>query len=425
MWTGIVSQTRKLMKNGFFHLFLSNFLIQFMVFGSQMLVAGLLLPEDFGRIKILQTFIDVASIIGGGGLIVAVLKMVPENSNVLNQKFVLRYSLKYAFAFSLLMFLFLNGLALAGLLSSDVQVNALFHLFSIVILISPISLIMVRYYQALDQFKKVSTIQLISKGISVFFIIGFTYIYLIKGYLFGVVLGFVITVIYLAYDLRTHIFFKESFTRELRAKLSNQIKNLSKYNLFGQISDQLRVYASFFVANYLILDRELFGQYSFALILIQGLGVLSSSTQQFLIPRFSRNSKNKTFFFAELKLFEKNYFYVALVIFVAAQIILPFLTTLVFSGKYDASIPYFRVLLIGWLIYSAFTLKGAAFIGLGRLDISFRISFMVLIIIVPVSILFCYFFGIWGVISSYIVQRFLNFVISRFYLNKLKKQLVK
>ena len=86
MFKHIITEIRKLNRKGFFHLFFSNFLIQFMVFGSQMLVAGLLLPEDLGRIKVLQTIVDIASIIAGGGLVVAVLKMVPETSNRTKQK---------------------------------------------------------------------------------------------------------------------------------------------------------------------------------------------------------------------------------------------------------------------------------------------------------------------------------------------------
>src|SRR5690606_12097080 len=87
---------KKLLRNGFFHLFFSNFLIQFMVFGSQMLVAGLISPEDLGRVKILQTIIDVSAIIAGAGLVVAVLKLVPESQNKNTQRFVLQFSLKNA-----------------------------------------------------------------------------------------------------------------------------------------------------------------------------------------------------------------------------------------------------------------------------------------------------------------------------------------
>tara|TARA_B110000967_G_C18901733_1_gene576031 strand:- start:10180 stop:11445 length:1266 start_codon:yes stop_codon:yes gene_type:complete len=414
----LVFEMNTLFKKGFFHLFFSNFLIQFMVFGSQMLVAGLLLPEDLGRIKVLQTIVDVASIVAGGGLVVAVLKMVPETQNKTNQKFILQYSLKHAFLFSVGVFIILNILSFLGLLSSDSEINSFFPAFSIVLLASPISLIMVRYFQALDQFKKVSVIQFFTKSLSVGFIIAFTYFYLLKGYFLGVVLGFIITLVYLLYALKGDIFKSSFIDNNIKNKLVKQIINLSKFNFFCQVSDQLRVYAGFFIANYFILDRELFGQYSFALILIQGLGVVSSSVQQFVLPKFSKLSGNKPLFFKELRNYENKYFLIALLLFIGAQVVIPFVVDFLFSGKYNAAMPYFRVLLFGWLIYSAITLKGPAFIGLGRLDMSFKISFNILIIIIPVLIVLCYCFGIWGVIFGYLIQA----IISYFYtINFIKK----
>jgi len=418
----ITTGIKKLLEKGFFHLFFSNFLIQFMVFGSQMLVAGLLLPEDLGRIKVLQTIVDVASIIAGGGLVVAVLKMVPETSNRTKQKFVLQYSLKHAFLFSIGFFLILNILSFLGLLSSDSEINSFFPAFSIVLLASPISLIMVRYFQALDHFKKVSVIQFFTKTLSVGFIIAFTYFYLLKGYVLGVVLGFIITLIYLLYALKSDIFKSSFIDTNIKNKLVKQITNLSKFNFFGQLSDQLRIYAGFFIANYFILDREIFGQYSFALILIQGLGVVSSSVQQFVLPKFSKLSGNKPLFFKELRSYEKKYFVITLLIFLGAQMIIPLMVDVLFSGKYNAAIPYFRVLLFGWLIFSAFTLKGAAFIGLGRLDISFKISFYVLLLIIPLLGLLCYYYGIWSVVFGYVLQNVLNYFISYRFIKSVKKE---
>lgn len=419
MLNNILIEVKKLIHKGFFHLFFSNFLVQFMVFGSQMLVAGLLLPEDLGRIKVLQTIIDVAAIIAGGGLVVAVLKIVPSTLNKSKHYFVLQYSLKHAFLFSIGVFIILNILSILGLLSSDAEINSLFPAFSLVLLASPISLIMVRYFQALDQFKKVSIIQFVTKTLSVCFIIGFTYFYLLKGYVLGVVIGFVFTLFYLLYALRDHIFIKETVESSITNDLLKQIKNLSKFNFFTQVSDQMLMYAGFFIANYFVLDREVFGQYSFALILIQGLGVISSSVQQFVLPRFAKLSSNKLLLFKELKGFERKYIFISLFVFCCAQLIVPFIVDFLFLGKYNQAMPFFRVLLVGWLIYSLITLKGPAFIGTGRLDLSFKISFYILLIITPILIVLCHYYGVWGVVFGYIIQAILAYVYAYNFIKKI------
>ena len=54
-------------QKGFFHLFSANVMIQLFAFASQMLVAWFLLPDDIGRIKIIQTYLTIFLIAGSLG----------------------------------------------------------------------------------------------------------------------------------------------------------------------------------------------------------------------------------------------------------------------------------------------------------------------------------------------------------------------
>lgn len=413
-----IKEFNTLIKGGFLHLFFSNFLIQFMVFGSQMLVAGLLLPEDFGRIKILQTYVDVASIIGGGGFVVAIMKLIPETKDVNEKRKILSYSSSRVIFISFLVFLVLNILSFFHLISSDKLVNSFFHVFSIIILFSPISLIMVRYFQALDEFKKISYIQTITKFITVLLILFLTKKYLVIGYINGVVISFIITFLVMLFFLKEHFVFFKGLNKNTVFK----INKLSRYQFYTHISDQLRVHSGFFVASYLIIDREVFGQYSFALIIIQGLGILSSSMQQFMIPKFSEKSKDKDFFFRMVKVQERKYIIISFFIFLIAQLIIPPIIELIFHDKYSSSIPFFRILLFGWFFYSFYTLKGPALIGLGRLEISFKISALIFVIMLPVSIIFCYYFRVYGITYAYITQTIISIFVNKYYFKKIFSQ---
>jgi O-antigen/teichoic acid export membrane protein len=71
---------------GFFHLLSANVLIQLVAFASQLFVAGILSPEDVGRIKIITTFLSVFSIIGGMGLNASTLKLCSENRSEAKQR---------------------------------------------------------------------------------------------------------------------------------------------------------------------------------------------------------------------------------------------------------------------------------------------------------------------------------------------------
>ena len=70
---------RRVNKNGFFHLLTVNLFIQVVLFASQLFVAGILAPDDIGRIKIIQTYLSFFSIIAGLGFNSSTLKLCSEN----------------------------------------------------------------------------------------------------------------------------------------------------------------------------------------------------------------------------------------------------------------------------------------------------------------------------------------------------------
>ena len=76
-------------RKGFFHLFSANALIHLIEFGSQMFVAGILIADDFGRIKSLQTFAAVGVIIAGLGFNTSILKLCSEKDMRADEKQVL------------------------------------------------------------------------------------------------------------------------------------------------------------------------------------------------------------------------------------------------------------------------------------------------------------------------------------------------
>jgi O-antigen/teichoic acid export membrane protein len=71
---------------GFFHLFSANTLIHVIEFGSQLFVAWILLADDIGRIKSLQTFASVGVIIAGLGFNTSILKLCSEKNVSDNEK---------------------------------------------------------------------------------------------------------------------------------------------------------------------------------------------------------------------------------------------------------------------------------------------------------------------------------------------------
>jgi O-antigen/teichoic acid export membrane protein len=73
-----ISEIQNIGQKGFFYLFATNGLILIISFISQLFVAGILDPVDIGRIKIMQTYIGLASLLGGFGFNTSLLKLASE-----------------------------------------------------------------------------------------------------------------------------------------------------------------------------------------------------------------------------------------------------------------------------------------------------------------------------------------------------------
>src|SRR5690606_33562137 len=145
-----------LKKKGFFHLTISNYSIQLIVFSSHLLIAKIMTPNDVGVIKTIETFTSIAIVLGGGGSIFAILKLIPENKNLSIRSYLLKYALKYTATFSLAVFLLFLILTFFGVFTSEDETLSWFYLYSWIIIPTVLMQLLIRYYQAIDFFKRIS-----------------------------------------------------------------------------------------------------------------------------------------------------------------------------------------------------------------------------------------------------------------------------
>lgn len=409
----------KLKEKGFFHLIISNYSVQFIVFGSSLLVAKIMSPTDVGIIKTIETFANMAIVFGGGGVIFAILKVIPEHKDSAVRRFSLIFSLKYATVFSLAVFVFFNLLGYLGLISQDENLVYWFQQYSFIIVPSVITMLLIRYYQAIDQFKRISTVILYLKLLSAVFVLSFTYFYFIRGYVLSMVITTVIATLILLFDLRKELVEKTISERQL--EIRKKIIGLSKTAFIAQVIDQLKLQSGFLIANFVILDREIFGYYAFALILIQGINIVASSVQQFIIPKMSETSRDLGLFFQKFRLFEKRFNLIAVIIFIGAQLFLPLLVFLLFGDKYDGAMLILRIMLVGWLIEALYALKGVIFISLGKMKYISYASLTIFLVSVPVIYYLNLKYDAVGAALAYVFQSLVALAVLNYYVHKLSK----
>ncbi len=90
----------------------------------------------------------------------------------------------------------------------------------------------------------------------------------------------------------------------------------------------------------------------------------------------------------------------------------------VFRGKYDASMPYFQILAIGWSIRQLTQLQSGAIFGLGKIQYTVYISIISLVLNIVIYSLFIHFLQIKGAALASIPANILLLLISYLYFKK-------
>ena len=399
---------------------IANYSIQIIVFTAHLLIAGIMSPYYVGVIKTIETYINIGTVLGSGGMIFAILKVVPMIREDKKRRDIFLFGLRYITLFSVVLFLIFEILGWKNLVSRDVYINLWFRHYVFMLIFAVSLQYIIRYYQALQAFKKISVLIMVFKLLSFVMVLAATYYFHIAGYVYVMIGTTALTVLFLLYDLHVPVLRKSIF---LAQKLKKELLKLSYQAFFAQIVDQIRLWGTYLLANFIIADRALFGKYSFAVILVQGLNILSTSIQQFVIPKLSSRQTDIVSFKRFLKQAEVKYVMFTTIVFILAEVFFPFLVQLIFGNKYAGAMTLLRILLAGWYLSTFFALKGTVFLSLGKMNYITLISGILIVVILPTAYFLGKKWGIYGIAGAYVTQQIFNGVLMQLSLNKVFKSL--
>lgn len=407
------AEIKNIAQKGFFHLFTTNGLIIIVGFASQFFVAGILEPADIGRIKIMQTYISLATIICGLGFNTSLLKLASEKITEYESYHLYLTAILISLFSFIVIYLVLLILSFSGLVSTDPVILKVFPFFAMFLLPLSVQAIQLQYYQALKQIKAMARYQFYIKIIAVLILVMSSYFY---G-LFGFVLSTVVTGFGAIIVLHKRINKPQGIHVE---KLSNFFKTIQKmwllarFALLANVVGTLTATIDIYLINYLVPDKTQVGYYMFAVTIVGVFQVFPGSIQQVAFPYFSEQSKERNRWYSSYKKYNR-YNHILLVFVVLSGILLiPGIINFAFRGKYDNSIIYFILFCVAWLFKSLNIMKPTSIMGYGRFDLNFYSSLIELACAVPIQYFMISTFGLIGAAYGMMVMGVLIYFISYF-----------
>jgi O-antigen/teichoic acid export membrane protein len=392
----LLSTSRQLLsdvgKMGFFHLLSANFFIQLLTFSSGLFVAWILTPEQIGQIKVMQSYSGVAIIIAGLGFNISVLKLCSENRTPGQKLFLYNKAFNYTLITVISSYIIFSIIALMGLASADATINNL----------------QISYLQALKKIKEFAKIQSSTRILAVFFIIGLTYFFGINGFIISSIISGIITFVFMQHKTR-------QITKNIHIEpIETPFKThwiYAKFSFLANTFNTVGLYLDMFLLNFFIADRTELGYYGFAVTLIMGLRLVTATVQQITYPYFSEKSGN----IVELKRIFKKYntLFIALsiVMAIAAFFSVEPILEIMFAGKYAPSTKYLQLLIVAWFIRNTYVFYATTIWGLGKLNVNFYNTLIVLPINALLMFLSIQKFDVIGAAYGNIANAIITFIV--------------
>jgi O-antigen/teichoic acid export membrane protein len=407
---------KSIRNKGFFNLLSANILIQLFAFASQLFVAGILSPDDMGRIKLIQTYLSIFSIVAGLGISGSTLKLCSENRTEKEQFSIFKSGFIFSIITTVSLYFLILILNYFELFSSDHLLQCLIPIGLFPVISNSLFMVFVSYIQATKKMKLVSNLTIINKVLSIVSIIIFTYFMGIKGYYFAYNLSFILMLTFCFKLFSVKLLAKEFF----RIKKSQFLIHwqFAKQSLFANLLSEMAAYVDILLIGFFVKDMQQIGYYSFALTMTVLLRLFPNTVQQITCPYFSSLAYKKIDFTKTFIRYNKILYSVVIFTLLVVLIISPTLIHWIFNGKYDASMIYFPILALGWSLRQLVQLQSAAIFGLGKIKYNAYISLITLISNTLITSLSLYYYGAIGAAYASVLSGTIFLTSSIFYFKK-------
>jgi O-antigen/teichoic acid export membrane protein len=420
--TKIVQSFHYVKQKGFFHLLSANTLIQVVAFASQLFVAGILMPDDVGRIKIVQTYLTIFMIFAGMGFNSSTLKLCSENRTEKEQHDLFRSALLFTLISTVLMYGIILILNYFGLFSGDKLIQYLIPIGLFPIISNSLFMVFVSYFQARKQMKLLSGLTVSNKLISIFAIVIITYFFGIHGYYLAYNISFVLMLV-----VSIRLFGTSKLKNIFNTQNFNHFKlhwNYARPSMLAYFLSELSAFVDILIIGYLSKDMNQIGFYSFALTITVVFRLFPSTVQQITIPYLSELSTNKIEFRKIFLKYNRILYLVIALTLLIALLTFPQALHWIFSGKYDSSMQYFYWLSIAWSLRQSVQLQNGAIFSLGKIQYNVYISLITLIFNIIVISTSVHFFGLLGACYAAIPGGIVNMISSRYFYRKAENEII-
>jgi O-antigen/teichoic acid export membrane protein len=236
------------------------------------------------------------------------------------------------------------------------------------------------YLQALKKINEMAQIQIAIKLISFLVIVLSSWKWGFPGFIFSTIVAYFVGLFPLLKQMGI------GFYRALQTAIPSGFNDMALFSVLGMGITALGQYGDIFILDRFTPDRTAMGYYALALIFLNAATQITGTVQSIVTPYFSERSLDKKWIQTQIIQNQKRMIALSLLVAVGVFGLAWILITFLYGSSYQSTLFYLVILLLKYIVWSAYAVIGAAFVGLGLI----RYGFFLTIIYTPVSLLLTY-----------------------------------
>lgn len=416
----VKSELNKLVKTGFFSIFLSSVISKFLVFVGGTIIVRILSKNDYGIYAYVLNCISMLTLLNDFGASTAALQFLIEahdNDDYKGQ--IINYTFKITIFSSLLscILILFSNLFYPFTIS---EASSLTKILFLLPLINTIGAIFPVILRSNLEYKKYAIFQMFSTFIAYLFLIGLSSLFGLKGSIWA---QYCYNIAILLFGL--YLTFKYLKKYKTKNKLNgNKRKEFLKFSLASQVNNTisgLLIIVDTFIIGLLISSPEIIATYKVGSTIPHALTFISSCVSIYIIPYFIKNNKNNKWLKSNLK---KILLYGTIgygLLFGLIIIFASLIIKIMYGNSYLNAVPVFIILMIGLFFTSAYKVPVANVIhSMKKIKINIIVNLLSVILNAVLNVIFIKKFGFIG---AAITTTIINIFSSLFYIIYLFKNL--
>lgn len=402
----------KLYNKGFFHLLSTNFLIQFLGFGSTLAVAKMVSPEELGVIKLLQSYTGVFAVVAGFGLSTALLKYCSEARNEEEKAGILSASMRRAMIASFLTVAAGAALALGGIITAGGKTGIWLAIYSLIVPFSVATNLLITYLQSQRRLHSLAKAQILIRIQSFLAVVFCTWFWGFTGFVIATLASYAVGLIPLARQVRISVFPVSA------GRVPPGFARIAAFTLVAGLVSTAGQYADIFILDRFAADRRQLGYYALATVFIMAASQVINTIQQFLSPYFCQRNADISWFRRNVLKAQAFTSILSLALAGAVFALAWVMVRFVFGGEYTPTLSYLSVLLLRFVIWSGYAVTGGvAVFALGKVGLDFVRSLVSMVVGTACSFALLQRYGIigaaWGQVYGALAAFLLSLIMAR------------